>query len=48
MLKTEKQVEEFISTLSNSMCDNRTLAEILEDDDGASILRSGTGYGNIP
>jgi len=36
-LDTEKQVEEFISTLSNSMDDNRTIAEILEDDDGATL-----------
>lgn len=100
-LNTENQVEEFISTLYKSMGDNRTIADILEDENGivlgyiwvtfsdirdynlsiaeineiavtkqfrksgvgtyaieysekiakmrgANILRSGTGYGNIP
>jgi GNAT superfamily N-acetyltransferase len=36
-LNTEKQVEEFFAALSNSMDDNRTIAEILEDDYGAAL-----------
>lgn len=36
-LNTEKQVEEFTLALSKSMDDNRTIAEILEDDGGATL-----------
>lgn len=36
-LNAEKQVEEFVLALSNSMDDNRTIAEILEDDGGATL-----------
>jgi 8-oxo-dGTP diphosphatase len=36
-LNTEKQVEAFISALCNSMDDNRTIAEILVGDDGATL-----------
>ena len=36
-LNTEKQVEEFTLALSKSMDDNRTIAEILEDYDGATL-----------
>ena len=33
-LNTENQVKEYISTLSKSMDDNRTIADILEDENG--------------
>ncbi|ERI91360.1 acetyltransferase, GNAT family [Clostridiales bacterium oral taxon 876 str. F0540] len=36
-LNTKKQVKEFIEAICNSMSDNRTIAEILEDDNGADL-----------
>lgn len=35
--KTEKQVEEFISALSKSLEDSRTIADILEDENGTVL-----------
>lgn len=36
-LDTENQVEEFISALSKSMGDNKTIADILEDENGIAL-----------